>query len=109
MQSDLSNEQLLHELCRNMRKVLELLAQRRPQPDDEMLAAVLGRLAVRGLPVQFTLAELQAARVITDSEAHRLRYALKGLLQHHGGLIAGLHVVKVAKCRNVWLYELRRM
>jgi hypothetical protein len=104
MQSD----QLLHEFRLFRAEVLARLDALDPLHGEALLDQVLQRLTARGLPVLFSVAELQTESVVTPEQARRLTYALRELQRKRGGLIGDLAVTQHQRHRGAWVYLLRR-
>jgi hypothetical protein len=105
MQSDL----LLREFRQFRAEVLARLDAMDPLHGEALLEQVLQRLAARGLPVQFSVRELQAEHVVTAAQAHRLKYSLRELLAKRAGIVGDFEVSHARPDRGGWVYELRRL
>jgi hypothetical protein len=100
---------LLQELRQFRAEVLARLDAMDPLHGEALLEQVLQRLAARGLPVRFSVAELQAEGAVSASQAGRLKYALRELLAQRDGLVGNFLLTHYRRHRGAWVYELRRL
>jgi len=102
-------DQLLHEFRQFRAEVLARLDALDPLHGEALLEQVLQRLAARGLPVRFSVAELQAEGVVSSSQAGRLKYALREVLAQRHGVAGDLQLSHHHRHRGAWVYELQRL